>query len=282
MEQEGGMEGVAALHYRVTGEADAPPWVFLHGLMGAGQNWRRIVRGMQQGRQILTYDQRGHGRSAKPAQGYALEDYANDLLMLVDALGWSRFVLVGHSLGGRVALCFAHAYPQRLRGLVIVDIGPGGQNQIADRSAKLLEMIPTPFADKAAAKHYFAHTFAQQAHAAGWGAVARLGAFLYSNLHVSEQGQVDWRFYKPGMLASVAAPAQQPRWDQLHGLSMPTLLMRGEHSDYLSPETFRQMVACNAHIQGVQIPQAGHWVHADQPEAFMAQLHHFEQRLSGG
>ncbi|MEG3639900.1 alpha/beta fold hydrolase [Magnetococcus sp. PR-3] len=276
------MDVLSSFHHQVAGENTQNRWVFLHGLMGSGNNWRKIVRALQSDRQILTYDQRGHGRSFKPRDGYALEDYAEDLKALLDALDWQKIVLVGHSLGGRVAMTFAHLYPERLQGLVIVDIGPGGHSGAADRTVQLLEMVPTPFESKEAAKLYFETEFPHQALAAGWEKVETLGPYLYSNLIEHASGEADWRFYKPGIVASVARSTDRARWDQIEALNRPTLLMRGQSSRYLPRDTFDAMVACNPCIEGVEISAADHWVHADQPEQFVAQLQRFNQQLQGG
>jgi len=79
-------------------------FVFLHGLMGYGMNWRRIATGLQQNDIALVFDQRGHGKSIKPVTGYAHEDYADDLELIRRDLVWEDFNFVGHSMGGSNAL----------------------------------------------------------------------------------------------------------------------------------------------------------------------------------
>ena len=86
-------------------------WVFLHGLMGYASNWRKVLSGLGTD-SYLAIDQRGHGRSFQPEQGYSAVDYAQDLRKITEELGWNRFVLVGHSMGGRNALAFAHLHPE--------------------------------------------------------------------------------------------------------------------------------------------------------------------------
>lgn len=111
-------------HYKITGPPSGRPWVFLHGLMGYLHNWASVIRSLDATEKCLTYDQRGHGQSFKPAQGYAAKDYAEDLKLIIDELGFKKIILVGHSMGGRNALHFASAYPERIEKLVIEDIGP--------------------------------------------------------------------------------------------------------------------------------------------------------------
>src|SRR5690606_32763910 len=108
---------------------------------------------------ILTYDQRGHGRSFKPESGYSPEDYANDLEKILNELGWERIHLVGHSMGGRNALSFASRFPQRVISLVIEDISPESNPGDVARYEKLLNRVPTPFQSKKDAKDFLLNDF---------------------------------------------------------------------------------------------------------------------------
>lgn len=100
-------------------------WVFLHGLMGFGRNWLGVVQKMSAQDEILMPDLRGHGKSFQAPLGqYGLDDYVADLNFLVEKLQWSSFIVVGHSMGGRIALHWAHKNPERFEGLVLEDIGP--------------------------------------------------------------------------------------------------------------------------------------------------------------
>ncbi|MEQ1876847.1 MAG: alpha/beta fold hydrolase, partial [Bdellovibrionia bacterium] len=118
------MSYLSQFHHKLTGPENAPKLVFLHGLMGYWANWRGIISAFENDFQILAYDQRGHGRSLKPASGYAPENYADDLKLILDELKWSEVGLIGHSLGGRAAVNFSSRFPQRTMKLVIEDIGP--------------------------------------------------------------------------------------------------------------------------------------------------------------
>jgi pimeloyl-ACP methyl ester carboxylesterase len=122
--------------------------------MGYALNFRRIAREFEATHRVLAYDQRGHGRSfhadlAAEPDAYSPERMADDLRLILDDLGWSRIRLVGHSMGGRVALTFAALYPERVESLVIVDIGPemievaGGASSPGRRRCWRLGSIPT-------------------------------------------------------------------------------------------------------------------------------------------
>jgi esterase len=115
------------LYHRVLGpefrKGGPIPIVFLHGLMGFAANWGKIWPYFQENHPILVLDQRGHGRSAKPANGYSPTDYAQDLQALLANLGWEEIHIVGHSMGGRVALRFASLYPEKTKSLTLEDSG---------------------------------------------------------------------------------------------------------------------------------------------------------------
>src|SRR5688500_2775063 len=113
------------LHYLDWGGA-GPPIVLLHGLRDQAHEWDPIAPALTPLGRVLALDQRGHGESEAPATGYAPENFAADLAAFCAALALDRPVVIGHSLGGRVAYHFAAAWPERLRALVLVDIGANG------------------------------------------------------------------------------------------------------------------------------------------------------------
>jgi pimeloyl-ACP methyl ester carboxylesterase len=260
-------------HYQIIGSAGHPQIVFLHGLMGYGANWRKITSALQDKYQILIFDQRGHGRSHQPSSGYAPEDYANDLLNILDELGWDTIFLVGHSMGGRNALNFAFRYPQRVRALVLEDIGPEASVHNVERMTQLIEGVPTPFPSRQAAKDFFKGEFLQKFKDRP--NVQGIAHYLHSNIADQADGTGDWRFSKGAILESLRLGRASDRWHELENLQVPTLLIRGAHSEELSPITYHKMLSVNSLIRGVEISDAGHWVHADQALAFSAELVRF-------
>ena len=128
------------------------------GKTGAGS-----FKGWSRQSVVWLYDQRGHGRSFQPSEGYSPEHYADDLKKMVDELGWKKFVLVGHSMGGRNVLNFAARHPDYISHLVIEDIGPEANPQAHEYYEYLLNLVPTPFATRAEAKKYFFEDFVNTA-----------------------------------------------------------------------------------------------------------------------
>lgn len=259
------MSYLKKFNFDLRGDATNPKLVFLHGLMGSWTNWRRILPTFEARYQILSYDQRGHGKSFRPESGYSPEDFAEDLKNILDELGWKTIDLVGHSMGGRNALVFAFKYPERVRCLVIEDIGPEGNQKSVERIERILAKVPTPFYDKRLAKETILKAFSDQV----------LAQYLYSNIAEVEPGVFDWRFSKNGVLLSVREGRAHDRWQEWRGLTVPTLLVRGENSDELDHDMYEKMLRENANVKGVVISKASHWVHFDNAEAFIAAVDQF-------
>jgi 2-(acetamidomethylene)succinate hydrolase len=97
-----------------------PTLIFLHPSSGYGKMWCETTAHLPAGYDVYALDQRGHGDSSRPDGEYSAEELARDLKLLIDKLGLQRVIVAGHSLGGRVALCFAAAYPDNTAGLIMV------------------------------------------------------------------------------------------------------------------------------------------------------------------
>ncbi len=262
--------------YEVFGSDSSPKIVFLHGLLGAGSNWRPIVRDLEADFQILTYDQRGHGQSFQPDMGYAPEDYALDLKLILDELGWQKIHLVGHSMGGRSALRFAFKWPKYLKSLCIEDIGPDGKFDEMQKTQDMIQSVPVPFASRKEAKAYFEGAFLKER--AYLSNPKIMADFLFANLKSDDSGQLNWKFSLKGAIESLEKGHKNARWEEIAALEVPTLFMRGESSTHLDQQSFEKILATNPKIQGVVIQGSGHWIHHERKEAFVAELLAFLQR----
>jgi pimeloyl-ACP methyl ester carboxylesterase len=108
------------LAYQVTGEPDAPPMILLHGLGSGAGSWNTVAAQLAQTHRVYALYLRGHGHSDWPGK-YTLELMRDDVLGFLDALALDRVVLIGHSMGGNVALLLAEEYPRRLSRVIIED-----------------------------------------------------------------------------------------------------------------------------------------------------------------
>ena len=266
------MSALEIINYLISGNPAGRRWVFVHGLMGFLNNWQRITSQLAETECCLTYDQRGHGKSFKQDSGYDPEDYARDLKDLTDALGWDRFILVGHSMGGRNVLVFASLFPEKVEKLIIEDIGPHPSSAANGYYSNLLNSVPTPFTTREAAMDFFKNEFPAKVKTTEPPNV--LASFLYANL-IEKDGAWDWRFSKNGILETVKAGHKEDRWHLVESLKVPTLWMRGGESKELKIETFQKILASNPMIQGVEIEGAGHWIHSEKPLEFSQAVKNF-------
>ena len=267
------MKYIENFHHQLTGNPSGQKLVFLHGLMGSAANWRRITPAFESEFNILIFDQRGHGRSFQPPSGFSPQDYALDLKHILDELGWDRVNLVGHSMGGRNALEFAMLFAQRVNKLVIEDIGPDSNSAALSRIPQLLDLVPVPFHDRTAAKNFFELTYPEKI--SFYENPEVVSRFFLSNIEQKPDGTQDWRFSKKAILESLREGRNTDRWDQYQNLKMPVLVMRGEKSKDLSREVYERMLKSLPHAQGIEFPGAGHWIHFEQPEAFILALQNF-------
>src|SRR5215475_4204856 len=108
------------IHYLRTG-GDKPPLVLLHGLTGSGDCWSPLARALEAEFDVVMPDARGHGYSSRPLSGYGYEDYAGDVVGLIQELGLDAPVLLGHSMGGMTAALVASQIDAALRGVILAD-----------------------------------------------------------------------------------------------------------------------------------------------------------------
>jgi pimeloyl-ACP methyl ester carboxylesterase len=108
------------IHYRRTGRSK-PPLVLLHGLAGSGACWIPLARALEGEYDVVMPDARGHGNSSTPLDGYRYEDYASDVVGLIQGLGLAAPVLLGHSMGGMTAALVASQLATAIRGVILAD-----------------------------------------------------------------------------------------------------------------------------------------------------------------
>ena len=134
------------IHYLDWGAEGKPPLVLLHGLRGHAAVWTDVAEALCADYHVYAMDQRGRGDTDHaPGGDYSTDAFVADLAGFVDALGLDRFILFGHSMGGRNSMAFAGQYPERLERLCIVDIGPRIEPAGGSRITEELRSLPPQF-----------------------------------------------------------------------------------------------------------------------------------------
>jgi len=240
----------------------AVPVVLLHGLFGAAQNWGAVQKRLAAGgRRVVALDLRNHGASPWDAA----MDYpamAADVAETMDGLGIPRGAVIGHSMGGKVAMALALAAPARVAGLVVADIAPVAYPPALRGHVAAMRSLPLrPGLGR------------READAALATAVAEPGvrAFLLQNLRTGENP--GWRLNLEAIDAAMhAIEAFPPFAGTFEG---PVLVLAGERSDYVRPEHRPAIRALFPTAEFATVPRAGHWVHAENPEGFLALVEAF-------
>lgn len=249
---------LAATEYGPEEETGAPPLAILHGLFGSGRNWASIAQRLAAHRRVIAFDLRNHGASAW-AGGMQYGEMAEDVLAMLQERGWRRAALLGHSMGGKAAMLAALRDPDMVERLVVVDIAP-----VAYPPRHLGYVRAMRALDLSAIKR---RGEADRLLAAAIPDLAERG-FLLQNL-VFEDGHAHWRLNLEAMEREMSVLVGFPALPDNAVYSGPTLFVGGARSDYLLAEhepAIRRRFP-NARIE--RIEDAGHWVHVEQPAAFL-------------
>jgi pimeloyl-ACP methyl ester carboxylesterase len=238
-----------------------PPLVVLHGLFGSSGNWRGVARALACTHTIVSVDLRNRGASPwTDSMDYV--EMAEDVLQLIDRLELKRPMVMGHSMGGKVAMALALRHPARIAGLIVVDIAPVSY---ADTL--------TPFAEAMRSANVMAAASGAEVQRRLQQAVPddQVVPFLMRNL-VAHNDHFDWRLNLPGI--SLAMPQLCAFPTSLFGLRFdgPVAVIAGTNSEYVAQsgrDSFQPMFS-QAEVEFID--DAGHWVHADQPAAFVGSV----------
>jgi esterase len=254
------------LHYREYGSRGdgRPTIVLLHGLFGSCANWHSMARRFEDRCHLLVPDLRNHGRSPH-LDGMAYPVMADDVLRLLDEQELDAVHLVGHSMGGKVAMWLALEHPRRVRGLMPVDMAPVRYDHSFQRILDALDSVTTgPVNDRRDADRLLALRLESPA----------LRAYLLQNLIPGPAGW-RWRFHLPALrrcMPQILGFPENPTDMQFPGA---TLFVYGGRSDYVNPARFEAARSLFPYARARIIPDAGHWVYSEAPDAFAATLASF-------
>lgn len=258
-------------HYTEQGDAAAPPLVLLHGVTGHARAWDDEGAALAGRYRVIALDQRGHGDSDPPPDAdYTIATLAGDLAAFVDALGLPSFAMVALSLGGRVAIEYAGRHPDRVTRLVVVDIGPDIAPAGRMRVGRMMAATPERFATLDEVVAY------QRANNPRY-TETLLRARVKHGVRSLPDGGFSWK-YDRGLRDLVRSGKWSDPidlWPAWRALACPTLLVRGSDSDILTADIAKAMLDAQPHGRLVEVPDAGHTVPGDQPEAFVALLRTF-------
>ncbi len=266
------------IHYLDWGNTGAPVMLILHGVTRFAHAMDGIARFFADRFQVLAYDLRGHGTSDWDPKGhYGLDTHRSDLESIIRLLNLENIVLLGHSLGGSIAMSYMYYNPSNVvRAAVIEDVGPHVERPVIRPSSIQgeLERTPRMFPSWEKAAIYWKKTRPELTGTA-------LERRLYSSMQASKNGLVTWIWDISGVLNHMknGPRGTDDRWGYVKAITCPTLVVRGSESEILSQETADRMSNENPHISWIEIPKAGHAIHADNLYSFNLRVSDFLRNI---
>ncbi len=268
------LPGIHGLHlHALEWSAEGTPLLFLHGFSNDAHVWDEIAPVIAPHYRVIALDQRGHGDSDRDPEGrYDHETMARDVNAALESLGIGRVVIVGHSMGGRVAMRFAGLFPEKLAGLVVVDSAPDLDARGTTRISLDVKQQDWSFASVAEYERVLQRQYA----ATRPELLAKLAVHWTRR---RDDGRYELKLDPGFMKAREGVSAETAKawseqeakhlWAALAALPCPALVVRGAASDVMSAEVADKMVddvIPNAKLE--TIGRAGHSVMLDNPEAF--------------
>jgi N-formylmaleamate deformylase len=237
------------IHYMRTG-GSKPPLVLLHGLTGSGACWAHLARALEGEYDVVMPDARGHGNSSTPLNGYRYEDYASDVVGLIQGLGLPTPVVLGHSMGGMTAAVVANQVGTTIRGVILADPTflslqrqrEVHESDVVEQHRRLLSLDKEEVLAQARVRH--AHRRPELVELVAEARMkTRIGAF------------------------EVLTPPNPEYHRLVSAIYAPSLVVIGD-SGVVSLETARELQNLNPRLRVEQIQDAGHGLQYDQPERF--------------
>lgn len=249
------------LNARLQTEQSAPqgtPLLLIHGLFGSLDNLGVLARGLRDRRQVIQVDVRNHGLSPRSDQmSYAA--MAADMFDTLDTLGIEKVSVIGHSMGGKIAMTMASLAAARVEQLVMIDIAPVDYQ--TRRHDAIFASVNAVTAAGVEQRAQAAELMRQYIDEEG------IIQFLLKSFHAGE-----WRFNVPVLWDNYAAISG---WNSLPASPHAALFIRGGDSSYLDNAYRGTLLAQFPHARAHVIADAGHWVHAEKPDAVLRAVRRF-------
>ncbi len=252
---------IAILNYTLMGEG--PPLLIIHGLFGSSRNWRTLSQQFASNFTVISVDLRNHGDSPHlDEMNYQV--MGQDVIQLLDQLQISHTSVIGHSMGGKVAMKLGQLEPARINQLVVADIGPVTyRHDYNDLIDAVLSLDLASLRNRKQADTELTDSIPD----------SRIRMFLLQNLVVAENGlkwKLNWKALKDNISQIIG-------FDDISDwyIETPTLFIYGGQSNYLNTEV-RELIPNHFSRASFRcIENAGHWLHAEQPQMFYDEANDF-------
>jgi pimeloyl-ACP methyl ester carboxylesterase len=253
------------------------PLIILHGLYGSGENWLTIGKALAGISSVILVDQRNHGSSPhSDVMNYAV--LASDIKELMDTCGIRQAAILGHSMGGKAAMWFATQNPGRVSRLIIADISPrsylhdSGPSAHLEQHGEILNALESVELDRCSTIGEVDRNLEIQLPD------KRLRQFMLKNLRKNGNGNFEWKLNIGAISRNLDQLAGGLDLEALEGQifrQFPVLFIRGEKSPYILEPDLELIRRLFPLAQVATIKNAGHWLHAEDPETFIGLVRKF-------
>jgi len=247
------------LYFRKVGEK-GPAIIILHGIFGSSDNWLGIAKSLSDKYQVFLVDQRNHGQSPWSDE-FNYDVMAEDLLEFIHEHQLVKPIIIGHSMGGKVVMQFDLSYPTIAQKIVVVDIAPKfypvHHTQIL---AGLNSINLATLASRTEANEYLKRFEEKEG----------VRQFLLKNLYRNSNQEFAWRINLKVITRNIDVVGHE-LFVKNHS-NTHIYFIKGADSHYIQPEDHRYISEIFENFEIIEIPNAGHWVKADQPELFIKAL----------
>ncbi|MFN5026145.1 MAG: alpha/beta fold hydrolase [Bacteroidota bacterium] len=238
--------------------------IIIHGFLGSLDNWHTLAtRWGEAGIQVFSLDMRNHGKSPH-THTHSIDDMVQDVVDFMQQQHLSSATLLGHSMGGKVAMQCALNHPGLVEKLIVADMAPRAYRHGHDDVFKAIQNI-----DLSAVQSRKEAEDAMKPYLGDFGT----RQFILKNLERTDSGHYSWKFNLTTLLheyEEILKPI-----DSVTTYSHPALFLKGELSVYIKDTDREHILKLFPLAKVVSVSQAGHWLHADQPEIFFKYVHDF-------
>jgi len=249
------------LNFRRFGKG--PPLIILHGLLGSSENWLTIAKKVSSVFTVFLPDQRNHGLSPHN-EIHDYDSMSNDIYEFAEGLDMKKLFLAGHSMGGKTAMKFAMSWPEMLQGLMIADISPVSGEKDRLKAYKehynILKSIKetdiTEVTSRTDADNMLADKIPE----------GKVRSLILKNLQRDENKKFFWKINADILLNNLDNIVEEIPF--VHPVTgFPVIFLKGELSDYISEKDYSVITRYFPAAEIRIIRNAGHWLHAENPEA---------------
>lgn len=257
--------GDIKLHYLQWGN-NTKTILALHGVSSLAYAWKVLGENLSNEYRFIAIDQRGHGESNKPKDGYTIREYCKDILEVIDAFSLEKIILLGHSMGGRNAIVFAAEHHDRVSKLVVEDFGYGIPKNVYDDIEALVLRNPEVFKSEQEAFDHLKARSPFYRDDAAWNRIRN--AFFET-----ERG-LRWKYNRNAIIKTLKN-LYIDLIPYLNAIKCPTLFIRGEHSTIFTREALIQTLKFNKNFEAQFVSKSTHFLQDENPEEFLEKIREF-------